>query len=141
MVLADGSEYHARTIVSNHRDETRRKPQGLQVAQHIPGAAERARLAFDPEHRNRRLRRDPLHAAIDVMVQHDIADADQACRPKLLDEGNQVRIGHAPLIGRRQPPWQEKPRRAAIENGPTRRRREVKVAVTKEALFGEGGVR
>src|SRR5262249_51656919 len=68
-------------------------------AQHVAGAAECARLALDPEHGNRCLRRDSLDAAIDVMVEHDVAQADQARRRQLLDEGDQVRIDHAPLIG------------------------------------------
>ena len=57
-----------------------------QVRSDVAGAAERAALALDLDHRNRRLGRDAVDAAPQVAVEHQVAEHQQAATREACDQ-------------------------------------------------------
>ena len=90
-----------RRIGAGHRDEAGLGAERVQIAQHVAGAAQAQLLALDMQNRHRRLGRNALDLAADVMVEHDIADAEDARVAKTRDESNEIGVRHAPLLWRR----------------------------------------
>ena len=74
-------------VIADDRDERRSRPQRPQIAQHISRAAQRLHFALDPQHRDRRFGRHPLDLAIDVVIEHYVADAQHARRFQAVDVG------------------------------------------------------
>ncbi len=73
----------------------------MKIAQHIAGAAQRALFALDMEDRHRRFGRDPLDATIDVVIEHQIADAENLRLSETFDQRNEVGGVHASSLSRR----------------------------------------
>ena len=67
-------EIRARLIVTDHRDKRHGRAQSPQIAHHVARAARNGDFAVNIEHRNRGLAADALDRAIDVAVQHGVAD-------------------------------------------------------------------
>ncbi len=61
-------------VVADHTQQRCTRADGHDVVSHIGRASHAFFLARDPHHRHRRLRRDPVHRAIPVTVQHGIAN-------------------------------------------------------------------
>ena len=72
-------------VVADNRDKRRRRSQCAQVAQDVAGTAQRLHFALDTQHRYRRFGRYPGHVAIDVMIQHHVADAQDTSRSQAVD--------------------------------------------------------
>ena len=68
-------EVAARRVVADDAGEAHLGAEGSEVADDIAGAARHPRFPLDLEHRHRRLGRDAFDGAIDVAVEHDVADA------------------------------------------------------------------
>ncbi len=82
-------ELAPRRIVADHRDEAGMRAQRLQVAQHIAGAARRAGFAPDAQDRDRRLGRHALDLTVDVVIEHHVADAQDARLLQAIDAGDE----------------------------------------------------
>ena len=80
----------ARLVVADDGDEGHRGAQGGQVADHIAGAAGQRHLAVHRQHRHRRFRADALDPAIDVAVQHRVADDEDGAPFQLADRVQQL---------------------------------------------------
>ena len=76
----EAGEVRAGLIVADHRDEGDGGADGDEIAHDVARAAGDAQLAMDAQDRDRRLAADPLDIAIDVAVQHRVAD-DQGIGP------------------------------------------------------------
>ncbi len=64
----------------------------MQIAQHVAGAAEAPLLALDMQDRDRRFRRNAFHPAADVVIEHDVADAENTRAAQGLDQGDGVGV-------------------------------------------------
>ncbi len=67
-----------RRVAAHGPEQFRRHLQGRQVARHVGRAAGHEALAFEIQHRHRRFRRNARHAAPDEMVEHRVADHQDA---------------------------------------------------------------
>ncbi len=65
----------ARFILADHADEDAARPERGQVARHIAATADDKLAARHRQHRRRRLRRDAGDLAIDEIIEHQVADA------------------------------------------------------------------
>ncbi len=78
MLRERGAEDLPFGIIPDDAHEGARGAQRRDVARHVAGAADDEFLALDGEHRGRRLGRDALDLAIDIAVEHEVADAQHA---------------------------------------------------------------
>src|SRR5262249_22824912 len=85
-----------RRIVAEHSGEHGPAAERRDVVRHVGGAAEADVLVLEEDDRDRRLGRDPRHAADDEPVEHDIAGhehgdiakpADDVARPRSVEAG------------------------------------------------------
>src|SRR5262249_15082185 len=67
-------------IIADDKNKGRRRPQPPQFAGNIPGPAKTLHLTLDPQHWDRSLGRYPLDLAVDVVVEHHVADAENPRR-------------------------------------------------------------
>jgi ribosomal protein S18 acetylase RimI-like enzyme len=74
------SDLAAGFVVADNGDERCGRPQRPQVAQHVSRAAQRLHFAFDPQYRDRCFGRHSLDLAINVVIEHYVADAQHARR-------------------------------------------------------------
>ena len=82
-------------VLADQRDEAAARLEGGQVAHHVAGAAQHRRLADDGQDRDRCLRRDALDRAVDITVEHHVADAEDPSPGKVLDPLGEVgTLGH-----------------------------------------------
>ena len=72
-------------VAADDRYEGSRGSQGHEIAQHIAGAAQGFQFALNAQHRDRRLGRDPLDLAVHVVIEHHVADAQDAGRLQAFD--------------------------------------------------------
>ena len=65
-------------VAAHGAEQFRRHPQGGQVARHVGRAAGHEALVLEIQHRHGRFRRNARHAAPDEMVEHGVADHQDA---------------------------------------------------------------
>ena len=76
-VLCEGvGQRESGLVVADEADEDAARAERRDVARHIAGAADLDLAVRDREHRGRRLRRNARDLAIDEVVEHEIADAE-----------------------------------------------------------------
>src|SRR5262249_55710571 len=84
--LDEPTDLSTSLVIADNRNERGSRAQSPKVAQYISGAAEGLHFALDPQHRDRRLGRDPLDLAVNVVVKHHIADTQYTARLKPVDD-------------------------------------------------------
>ena len=70
--------FMALAIAAHQADQTHMTAQRRDIARHIARRPEHDQFTVPGQHRDRRLRRDPRHLAIDEAVDHQVADAGDA---------------------------------------------------------------
>ncbi len=78
-------EQETRIVVADKADENAARSQGGDVARHRTGAADLRRIVPHRENRCRRLGRDARDLAIDEVIEHDVADAENRLRRNQLE--------------------------------------------------------
>ena len=63
-------------VIADEADKDARRAQRGDVARHVAGAADLDGIVLDPQHRGRRFRRDACDFAVDEVIKHHIADAE-----------------------------------------------------------------
>ena len=74
-------------VVADNRDERGGRSERPQIAEHVSRAAQRLHFAFDPQYRDRCFGRHSLDLAINVMIEHYVANAQHARRFQPVDIG------------------------------------------------------
>jgi hypothetical protein len=72
----------------------------MEIAQHIAGAAQRALFTLDMEDGHWRFGRNPLDATINVVIEHEVADAKNLRLLQLFDQRNEVGSVHGVVLSR-----------------------------------------
>ena len=76
-----------RFVRPDHADEQAARAEAGEIARDVAGAADHLLLAPHSEDRHRRLRRHPRHLAIDEVVEHEVADAQDGAVREVFQRG------------------------------------------------------
>src|SRR6266849_3292504 len=91
-----GGERAAGIVVADHADENAAGAERGDVAGHVAGAADDQLATADRDHRRRRFGRDARHLAVDVVVEHQVSDADHGLLGDELEHVLEVEHGASP---------------------------------------------
>ncbi len=79
---------HGFGVIASHGKKTHRAAQRSQISHRVARAPQHRLAAFDSQHRDRSLRRNPAHLAMHEGIEHHVPGADNRRRGHSLDDGN-----------------------------------------------------
>ncbi len=93
------AEDRARNIVADDADEQAFRAEACDVPRNVSGAADDDILAAHPDDRRRRLRRNSRDVAIDKVIEHQVADAEDCLLADLREPFLEIEHYRAALTG------------------------------------------